>query len=136
MIPTSRRALLRAGLLLVCATVMAVLSSAAASGPFRAASPVTAAGLSGVEPLQIVRAAGSIRGAVARYRALLGPDNGGVSQGFPSGRREINWDGVPDELARPNLLPAGFFNARVEPRALGSGAADPRLRRGGQRRQR
>jgi hypothetical protein len=62
MIPTSRRAWLRAGLLLVCATVPALLSSTAASGPSRAASPGTAARLSAVEPLQIVKAAGSIRG--------------------------------------------------------------------------
>jgi hypothetical protein len=120
MIRISRRGWLRAGLLVVCATVPAVLSSTAASGPSHAASAGGTARASGVEPLQIVRAAGSIRGAVARYRALLGSDNGGVPQGFPSGRREINWDGVPDELARPGLLPAGFFNVRVEPRARGA----------------
>jgi hypothetical protein len=32
---------------------------------------------------------------------------GGTSTG---GRREINWDGVPDQFAAPNNLPANFFN--------------------------
>lgn len=27
-------------------------------------------------------------------------------------RREINWDGVPDNLAAPNFLPGDFFNSR------------------------
>jgi hypothetical protein len=29
-----------------------------------------------------------------------------------TGRREINWDGVPDNRSAPNLLPANFFRAR------------------------
>lgn len=37
----------------------------------------------------------------------------------PDGRREINWDGVPDTLADPNELPGDFFNADVPGRARG-----------------
>jgi hypothetical protein len=36
---------------------------------------------------------------------------------FGTGRREINWDGVPDALAAPNNLPANFFNVN-SPRGI------------------
>jgi len=45
------------------------------------------------------------------FRVALG---GGVAAGangsFGGLRREINWDGVPDALSAPNLLPGDFFN--------------------------
>lgn len=47
---------------------------------------------------------------VNAFRATLGSLNPNVSGSFGSGRREINWDGVPDALAAPNSLPANFFN--------------------------
>lgn len=34
----------------------------------------------------------------------------GITVSFTSGRREINWDGVPDNFAEPNNLPLDFFN--------------------------
>ena len=44
------------------------------------------------------------------FRAALGAVNPNVAGSFGTGRREINWDGVPDALAAPNNLPANFFN--------------------------
>jgi len=52
-----------------------------------------------------------IQGAVEDFRDLLGALNPNAPGSFRSGRREINWDGVPDAFASPNNLPANFFNA-------------------------
>jgi hypothetical protein len=49
--------------------------------------------------------------AVDQFRADVGGANNGVGGTFASGRREINWDGVPDTLSAPNNLAANFFNA-------------------------
>jgi len=51
-----------------------------------------------------------IQTAVDDFRAFLG-DNNGVGGTFPDGRREINWDGVPDAFSAPNNFPANFFNS-------------------------
>ncbi len=53
--------------------------------------------------------AADIQATVDSFRAALGPNNG-VGGSFTSGRREINWDGVPDAFASPNSLPGNFFN--------------------------
>jgi hypothetical protein len=62
----------------------------------------------------VVQAAGpdpeSITPVVEVFREALGDLNPNVAGSFPSGRREINWDGVPDAFAAPNLLPPDFFN--------------------------
>jgi len=81
------------------ASLMLVLNVATA-----AAAPITFSG-SGSSPA-------GIQAVVDAYRADLGggPPNANVAGSFGSGRREINWDGVPDPLSAPNLLPANFFN--------------------------
>jgi hypothetical protein len=50
-----------------------------------------------------------IAAAVEDFRDFLGT-NRGVNGSFPDGRREINWDAVPDAVASPNDFPADFFN--------------------------
>lgn len=60
-----------------------------------------------------------IQTAVNAFRAFLGALNPNVPGSFPDGRREINWDAVPDAFSSPNNLPAGFFNQPVAGRARG-----------------
>lgn len=55
--------------------------------------------------------AADIQDAVDDFRDFLGPLNPNAIGSFLNGRREINWDGVPDAFSAPNLLPGGFFNA-------------------------
>jgi hypothetical protein len=61
-----------------------------------------------------------VTSAVNRFRRLLGPDNGGAPGGRARGRREINWDAVPDQFAAPHALPGDFFNSATAPRARGA----------------
>ncbi|MFN7935194.1 MAG: PEP-CTERM sorting domain-containing protein [Bryobacteraceae bacterium] len=60
--------------------------------------------------------AAAIQGKVDSFRAALGTNNG-VGGTFASGRREVNWDGVPAGSTDPSLLPANFFNSN-SPRGM------------------
>jgi hypothetical protein len=73
----------------------------------------------------VISGSGDITGVVEAYRGLLGPNNGGEPGSRGTGRREINWDGVPDELAAPNFLPPDFFNDAAAPRARGAFFSTP-----------
>src|SRR6266545_7973952 len=78
--------------------------------------PATAEASGSKQPaVNVQQAAGTsaaaIQSAVEAYRADLGTLNPNVPGSFGSGRREINWDGVPDAFSAPNNLPANFFNA-------------------------
>jgi hypothetical protein len=55
--------------------------------------------------------AAAIQATVDAYRAALGILNANVAGSFSSGRREINWDGVPAAFSAPNNLPINFFNS-------------------------
>ena len=52
----------------------------------------------------------AIQSVVDAFRLSLGTLNSNVAGSFGTGRREINWDGVPDVFSAPNGLPADFFN--------------------------
>ena len=54
--------------------------------------------------------AASIAATVDAFRTDLGSLNANVVGSFGSGRREINWDGVPANFSDPNSLPNNFFN--------------------------
>ena len=54
--------------------------------------------------------AAAIQSTVDAYRASLGTLNPNTPGSVGSGRREINWDGVPAQFSSPNLLPPDFFN--------------------------
>lgn len=59
----------------------------------------------------IVSGTGTIAPKVDEFRALLGePRNGGTVSGpAPSGRREVNWDGVNGANLNTNTFPGDFF---------------------------
>jgi hypothetical protein len=63
--------------------------------------------------------AASIQGTLDAFRNSLGTLNGNLPQNFSGGRREINWDAVPDAFSAPNPFPGGFFNGNVPGRARG-----------------
>jgi hypothetical protein len=59
----------------------------------------------------------ALQTTVDAFRADLGGANNGVGGSFTNGRREINWDGVPDNFSEPNNFPPNFFNVN-SPRGL------------------
>lgn len=54
--------------------------------------------------------AAAIQATVDQFRTDLGGANNGVGGNPATGRREINWDGVPAGFSSPNNLPPAFFN--------------------------
>ena len=63
--------------------------------------------------------AASITGSVNDFRARLGSLNGNLPANFANGRREINWDAVPQTASSPNAFSGSFFNGGVAGRARG-----------------
>ncbi len=80
-----------------------------------AASALLFAAIGSAQAIPIVTSVGgsspaAIQSTVDEFRASLGALNPNVAGSFGSGRREINWDGVPNARSAPNNLPADFFN--------------------------
>ena len=66
----------------------------------------------------------AIQSQVDQFRIDLG-NNNGIGNTFETGRREINWDGVPDNSSAPNNLPANFFNVNSPRGVVFSTPGDP-----------
>ena len=60
-----------------------------------------------------------ITAAVAAFRTALGTLNPNLPGSVGSGRREINWDGVPVQLTNVDTFPGDFFNQPAPGRARG-----------------
>jgi hypothetical protein len=111
--------------LLLVTTAAAIVAALAAGSVDRAAAsfPETGARPGGSAAPTVIKGAArtvaGIRPTVNAFRNMFGGDNGGVPGGDPAGRRELNWDTVPDTFASPNALPSDFFNAATAPRARG-----------------
>jgi Calx-beta domain len=84
---------------------LAAAASAAVLVPAAAQADGTKRTAAGSDPA-------SIQSAVDAFRADLGGNNNGGGPPAASGRREVNWDGVPDTAADPNPFPGGFFLGR------------------------
>jgi Calx-beta domain-containing protein len=74
--------------------------------------PAATAQADGVKRTAAGAAPADITAAVNAFRADIGGNNNAGGPAAASGRREINWDGVPDSNADPNPFPAGTFLGR------------------------
>jgi hypothetical protein len=92
-----------------CVLAASALAVSAMASPSTLAAVFSEVGATGAE----------IQDTVDAFRAALGTLNPNTPGSFGTGRREINWDGVPDAFSSPNAFPADFFNANTPGRARG-----------------
>lgn len=96
-------------------TIAAWIVLAAPVISYAAPTPFTA---SGANP-------SDIQTTVDSFRAALGALNANQPVSFVGGRREINWDAVPDTFSDPSSFPGNFFNQNFAPRARGAEFTTP-----------
>ena len=60
----------------------------------------------------VISGAGNVGPLIEKYRKLIGEPNNADGPAQPGGRREINWDGVPDDKAAPAFLAPDAFKGR------------------------
>jgi len=84
---------------LVCIAMISVLPGLAYAG-------AVVRSASGAAPADIQATVDQFRTDVSAGGGINAPGTGP----FAIGRREINWDGVPDDFADPNVFPGDFFN--------------------------
>jgi hypothetical protein len=110
--------------------VAAVLAAAPSSGELAGLDDISSsqpAGLLGEPAEVVIQSSGAIEADVDAFRALLGdPNNGGTPGQQDSGRREINWDGVPAAVTDVPNFPPDFFNVNSK-RGLVYNHASPGL---------
>ena len=65
-------------------------------------------------PRRIVAISGEVDRHIPEFGALIGAVNNKNERGFhATGRREINWDGVPAQFTNTSNFPANFFNVNA-----------------------
>ena len=67
------------------------------------------AGQNNATELKAAGDSSAIIGTINQFRKILG-DSLNVAPGKTSGRREVNWDGVPANFTNNNTFPPDFFN--------------------------
>jgi hypothetical protein len=74
-------------------------------------SETTEKGTVSKEDIIVVKARGDINDALSQFRDLLGGGQPNTAPGAVGGRREVNWDAVPDALTNNNSFPGDFFGS-------------------------
>jgi hypothetical protein len=105
------------GIPALCIPLLLPSSPTAATPAFPAPPSVRGESLS-LDAKVVVQSSGAIEADVDAFRALLGNPNNGAAPGpHATGRREINWDGVPAAVTNVVNFPNAFFNTN-SPRGL------------------
>ncbi len=103
---------------------MTIKSTVAAVAMLFCGVPRTAA-FAGQDYTDSGASSADIADTIAQFRADPGgASNPNVAGSFTSGRREINWDDVPDSAADPNVLPGDVHNTTSPRGAVLSHARD------------